>query len=396
VLAVVLSTMAVAVAGSEARPARQAGPVTLVVSPSDALLDRAVDVRVSGLRPGQMIELQAATHDALGQAWRSRLVFRASRNGVVDTHRRMRLFWGMEPAKKPVTPQPFIPSVGPTQVAIRAVAARRTLATGVLVRRGTKANVSRTDATLAAQGFVGAYFAPPPGTPGPAVLQVGGALGSYGYFPAALLAGHGYPTLSLAYFNEPGLPKTLKDVPLEYFANALRWLAAQPGVDPNRILIYGVSRGAEAALLIGTTYPQLVHGVLASSPGADVIGAYPGPGSAWTLGGKPVPDGPIPVWQISGPVLAFGGGRDLYWPSDYAVHEILERSHEHGRPDITGRIYADAGHGVGFGIPNLPTYGRVIKLGNHYIGIGGLPGANVRAWAASWPLVLRFIRTMPA
>jgi dienelactone hydrolase len=368
--------------------------VKLVVSPSSVLLDQQVDVQVRGLRPGRKIRLEATTRDALGKRWRSRLIYRADASGVVDTRSHMRLFWSLEPTTKQAEPSPFFPTVGPMTVTVRAFAGKRMLAAGSFVRQaGT--NVTRNDVTLAEEGFIGAYFAPAAGTSRPAVLQLGGGLGGYGYFPAALLAGHGYPILSLAYFNEPGLPKTLKEIPLEYFAKALRWLGEQPGVEPNRILVYGVSRGAEAALLLGAMYPELVHGVIASSPSADVLGAYPGPGAAWTLGGKPIPEGPIPVWQIPGPVLAFGGGRDLYYSSAYAVHELVERAGEHGRNNVEGRIYGDAGVGVGFAIPNLPTYGRVIKLGNHYIGVGGTPGANVRAWAASWPLVLRFIRALP-
>jgi pimeloyl-ACP methyl ester carboxylesterase len=169
----------------------------------------------------------------------------------------------------------------------------------VLIRRAQSVNVLRTDLTVAKDGLAGAYFAPSPRSHGPAVLQIGGSGGSYGHLPAALLASHGSPTLSLAYFKEPGLPQTPKDIPLEYFAKALRWLAAQPGVDPRRVIVYGVSRGGEAALLIGAMYPELVHGVIASTPSADVNGAFPGPGDAWTLGGEPVPVGPIPVWQVA-------------------------------------------------------------------------------------------------
>ena len=391
----VVATLAVGATLLAAGAGAQNAGVRLVVTPPTSLLDQAVNVHVVGLHPRQTITVVTETKDVLGKLWRSRLAYRADQHGRVNTHGHMRLLWALEPIRKSAEPSPFIPTVGPTTVTIRAVAEKRTLATGSLVRRAG-AHVTRTDATLAREGFVGAYFAPGTRARRPAVLQLGGAQGSYGYFPAAVLAGHGYPTLSLAYFNEPGLPKTLKEIPLEYFAKALRWLGAQPGVDPNRILVYGVARGAEAALLLGATYPELVHGVIASSPSADVLGAYPGPGAAWTLGGKPVLEGPIPVWQIPGPVLAFGGGKDLYYSSAYAVHELVERSAEHGRHNVEVRVYPDAGVGVGFGIPNLPTYGRVIKLGNHYIGVGGTPGANVRAWAASWPLVLRFVRTMPA
>jgi hypothetical protein len=79
------SAILVSLASAE-RAATRLLPVRLVVSPSAALLDQRVDVRVTGLRPGQLVKLEAATRDVLGRRWRSRLPFRASRSGVVDTH----------------------------------------------------------------------------------------------------------------------------------------------------------------------------------------------------------------------------------------------------------------------------------------------------------------------
>jgi dienelactone hydrolase len=240
-------------------------------------------------------------------------------------------------------------------------------------------------------GFAGTYFAPPHGEDAPAVLQLGGSLGGHAYQPAGLLASHGYPALSLAYFNEPGLPPALRDIPLEYFANALRWLSSQPGVDPSRVTVLGVSRGGEAALLLGATYPQLVHAVIACSPSSFVLGAHPGSGDAWTINGKPIPYGYIHVEDIAGPVLVTGGGKDAIWPSAAAVRDILERAREHHRDDITGHVYPNAGHGVGCIFPNVPASARIQIAPNAFVDTGGTPTANERARADSWSLLLRFL-----
>jgi acetyl esterase/lipase len=101
----------------------------------------------------------------------------------------------------------------------------------------------------------------------PAVLVFSGSGGGLTTsFAAALLAARGYPSLALAYFKVPGLPRTLNDIPLEYFTRALGVLRAQPGVDPRHVLVAGASRGGEAALLVGAYFPRLVNGVVAGCP----------------------------------------------------------------------------------------------------------------------------------
>ena len=176
---------------------------------------------------------------------------------------------------------------------------------------------------------------------GPRLLVLGGSEGGLsGTLVAALLAAHGYPALALAYFNAPGLPAQLSDIPLEYFARALRWLRAQPQVDPGHVLTLGVSRGSEAALLLGAYYPRLVDGVIASVPSDVAICSYPDcNGPAWTLHGRPLPytfqfDNPhpvddpaavIPVERIRGPVFLDCGGADAVWVSCPYARAIMTR-----------------------------------------------------------------------
>jgi dienelactone hydrolase len=184
-------------------------------------------------------------------------------------------------------------------------------------------------------------------------------------FAAALLAAHGYPSLALAYFKAPGLPQTLHDIPLEYFTGALKLLGAQPGVDPHHVLVAGVSRGGEAALLLGTYFPRLVNGVIAGVPSSVVNPGWPDDSRpAWTLRGRPLPavspsefgqpnppgkaQAVIPVERIGGPVLLACGQQDLVWPSCAYVDAITARlrAHRFAHP-VTALRYPDAGHLIG-------------------------------------------------
>jgi dienelactone hydrolase len=201
----------------------------------------------------------------------------------------------------------------------------------------------------------------------PAVLVFGGSGGGQtSSVAAALLAAHGYPSLALAYFKVPGLPQSLHDIPLGYFTGALEVLPAQPGVDPDHVLVAGESWGGEAALLLGASFPELVNGVIAGVP-SSVVNPAPGPGAsrpAWTLWGRPLPAvspsgfgrpnppgearAVIPVERIRGPVLLACGEQDLVWPSCGYVDAITARLHAHrfAHP-VTALRYRDAGHVIG-------------------------------------------------
>ena len=179
---------------------------------------------------------------------------------------------------------------------------------------------------VAADHLYGEWYRPTDrGRRMPAVVAFGGSTGGLVAMPrfARAFATNGYPALALAYFKEPGLPKQLDNIPLEYFARAIRWVQRQPGVDPEKVVLLGISRGGEGALLIGSTYPKLVHGVIAFVPSHEV-----NPG--WSFhGGQVTPFQFIRVERIRGPILTASGGRDQVWSSSVYTEQIERRLEDH-------------------------------------------------------------------
>ncbi len=197
----------------------------------------------------------------------------------------------------------------------------------------------------------------------------------------------GYTLLSLAYFNHTHLPSTCEEVPLEYFERAIVWLSKQPEVIPGEIAFLGVSKGAEAALLLGSLIPK-VAAVIALSPssvifqGVPKMGIRAEPKSSWTYREKPFPFVPfgittwnagtlistmlfgtlckihekalldkgqaekaaIPVEKIHGAVLLASGKHDNMWPSTYMCEQIISRMDSKGFGYPHSHLVFDAGH----------------------------------------------------
>jgi dienelactone hydrolase len=379
-------------------PGATAKPIPrLVVTPARALTDTPVNIRVTGLTAGQAVALTANTVDYYGNRWASRLPLKADSRGVVETKSNMKLFWSMTPTKNiPQAQRTFLSKDEAMPVQLNALVGGRVVATGTLMRSRIAADLKQSTTTLGREGFVGTFAIRPDRPPAPATLVLGGS--NPGYFTSLSLhlASNGYPSLSVGYWGMPGLPQTLENVPLEYFEKALRWLAAQPGVDPNRMAVIGLSRGEEAALLLAMHYPKLVHASVGCTGSEAVLAGFPSGPSAWTLGGKPVPLGAIPVEQIAGPVLVTGGGEDQIWPSALAVQRMVSRARTHGKTNLAGDVYPSSGHGIGCLLPNQPLTGLVEIGPNTFGSLGGTPVANEQATVKSWPRLLRFLRDTPA
>jgi dienelactone hydrolase len=384
------------------------GPAEIVVDTPVAPVDRAVHIRVTGLAPRSTATVALQANDHAGRTWRSWARFTADRRGSVDLDRSaatagtyrgtdgMGLFWSQDP----VGGRPNEDSFGPTypylrsayEVQLTVEVHGHRVGTRTLQRQWYPSGVTLTRLSLVSDGIDGVLARPPDdGRRHPAVLLFGGSEGgNVQQYTAALLAAHGFPALSIAYFGGPGLPATLKDIPLEYFVTAARRLAATAGVDPAHVLALGYSRGSEAALLLAQNFPDLFHGCLLYAPSAYANPSFPGgTGAAWTLRGAPVPNDAIPADRISGPVLAIAGDDDRLWTSTLWAHQIDgELTNANSPYPHQALIYHGAGHLVGW-VPYLSagTTGRHPVTGE-YVNFGGTRAADAASQHESWTKVL--------
>jgi dienelactone hydrolase len=155
------------------------------------------------------------------------------------------------------------------------------------------------------------------------------------------------------------------------------------------VILYGVSRGAEGALLIAAYEPHLVDAVVTSSPSLEINGAYGGkPGPAWTFHGTALPTNtPIPVGQIRVPLLLSDGGQDAIWDSAESATLIVGELHvADQRVPCINLYYPYAGHAFLGEPPYFPNSG----YGAHGP-LGATIQANALAAEQSWPKMINFL-----
>jgi dienelactone hydrolase len=392
----------------------------ILVNPRRAPLDTALDIRVVDLPPDQLVTLCASTGDQASSA-----VFRADDRGVVDLTRHaplsgsysridpMGLFWSMTPTGG---------EPGETVVEVEGVGKVR------LELLSRPDGLRRTE--VGENGLVGVLYEPDDGGTHPGVLVLGGSEGGLHEDDAALLAGHGFAALALAYFGAPGLPDDLVEIPLEYVGTALEWLGGRAG----KLGVVGGSRGGELALLVGTAFPQVeaVVSVVGSGvvtqcigPGPRLLGKLEHEAASWTFQGRPLPylpysvpqemrmhvvngepvslrpafdrsdgvpeDCEIPVERINGGVLLLSSGQDASWPcvelSEVAERRLIGHHHPFRYEHV---VYAEAGHLIA-GPPHRPATELVVPGPGVTFSMGGTPAATAAARADAWRRTVEFL-----
>jgi len=413
---------------------------SLSVRPGRALVDEVLEVDARGFDPGRRVTLTAVSALASG-TWRGAATFVADDDGVVDPGtaapvdgaydgvRPMGLFQFADPAPGA--------DVDPPTTRLSARVDGEVVATATCERRAEAAGVESV--AVEHDRLVGELLVPPGDGPHPGVLLLGGSGGGVPTGPrASLLASRGYAVLALAYFDAPGLPDELVEIPLAYFDDAVAWLSDHDAVRADPLGALGVSRGTEAAIQVAAR-TDAVRTVVAVVPGSHrfqgLSREFSGGTSAWSERGEPTPYVPfrwgwtdtlkllanlllgrpndlsmayaggladadvdcreaaaLPVAEVGGPILLVSGDDDALWPSTAFAERLLGRLDDADYPHPHEHVVAEgAGHGIS--VPYLPVGDRTVAGdGRFRFHLGGTPGAYARADAETWPRVLRTLQ----
>ena len=396
-----------------------------ISAPTSVLHDEPVAVSVSGLNPGAPYSLRAEFVSRAGTVWRAEAQFRANEKGAIELESMapvsgsyagvdpIGLFWSMENTKERQTDSSLFENDDQSVVTITAREAEKIVAQHLLVLRKRQIGISSTEIR---GDITGALFAPYKRERVPGVIVLGGSEGGIPRDRAALIASHGFAALALAYFATDDLPKELDRLPLEAVDRAVEWLRKQPIVDPNRIAIVGVSKGAELALLSASRNSR-IRAVVVIAPSSVVfqsLNRAQTSTSSWTSGGTDVPFAPfvkseafdksrrfvdlytaslqaappqarIPVERISGPILLLSGKDDALWPSAKMADEIASRlAQNRFRHAVVNRSFDDVGHHVAT-LPMRPTADSVR--------LGGKPQALAKTHIQAWREIVSFLNT---
>lgn len=471
VMGMALSTLVGVIAGVVLTVASEEGvaaKLMLHVTPESRLLTESATVVVGGAPPGSEVVIEASLTDHSGQEWSSRGVYFARHDGYVDTAKVASLagtytgvdaeglFWSMLPVALAELQEvgiadrrddwPTFPDFDSWNAPYELRKSLVEISFSARLAGAPEGSASTVTATqkvffiadgvrripIAEGELRGVLFEAPGKGPHPLAMVVTGSGGGVNEGKAALFASYGINALALAHFNYPGRPDMLLDIPVEYFSDAMAWLASRYG--QKRVAITGGSRGGEGVLLIAATYPDQVSAVVSEVPSnvlfAGCCTEDGGTGPAWTLGGEALPyfdwedksplrdteiwapgtawretfrrgiaesslDDPrvIPVENIRSPLLLVTGDADGLWAGDIASQRVIERLKANDFVYPVEHInYVGASHVVAMPMLVKSLADRVRSKAYGYLAMGGIPRANAFAQTDAFRQTVSFIK----
>ncbi|XP_037840614.2 peroxisomal succinyl-coenzyme A thioesterase isoform X1 [Chlorocebus sabaeus] len=250
--------------------------------------------------------------------------------------------------------------------------------------------------------------------PFPGIIDIFGIGGGLLEYRASLLAGHGFATLALAYYNFEDLPKNMDNISLEYFEEALCYMLQHPQVKGPGIGLLGISLGADICLSMASFLKNVSATVSINGSGIsgnkainykhssipplgydlrrirvafsglmdivdirnDLVGGYENSSM-------------IPVEKAQGPILLIVGQDDHNWRSELYAQKVSERLQAHGKEKPHIICYPGTGHYIE--PPYFPLCPASLhKLVNKHVIWGGEPRAHSKAQVDAWKQILAF------
>ncbi|XP_063053093.1 acyl-CoA thioesterase 19 [Engraulis encrasicolus] len=411
----------------------------IVVRPYRSSVDDKLVVLVEKLPPRLEVTLHALLHSEDGDFWEAfghyvsddkgcvDVTKDASTGGSYDGFEPMGLLWSMRPVpgsrpglrlRKKDVHAPWNVHISVYQKHLDAGFKETVpLACAVAERWYVAPGVQRVDVTE--RGIKGALFLPPGPGPFPALLDLWGGGGGLVEYRSALLASHGYVSLTLDYMTPKITGDTAQHVGNDYFEAAFQVLQEHPLVSAERIAIMGLSFGTSVALGMAVYSTIIKPRCLVCVSGSHVM---PVNGSLsdvfaeikknvrntrydeeqrviWRDLLMPIPDDPakkVEVGRLQCPVLLIVGEDDQNWPTSESAEDMKQMMEQAGNGHLLSiASYPGAGHLI------EPPYVPHVRGSNFMVAAsrtkvvvlwGGQTLAHCKAQEDAWQKTLAFLQ----
>ncbi|XP_066133272.1 acyl-coenzyme A thioesterase 1-like isoform X1 [Saccopteryx bilineata] len=252
--------------------------------------------------------------------------------------------------------------------------------------------------------------------PFPGIIDLFGLGGGLLEYRASLLAGHGFATLALAYYDFEDLPKKFNSTNMEYFEEALCSMLQHPQVKGPGVGLLGSSLGANICLFMASFLKNISATVSINGSGFTGISAFcykeiciPPLGldmrrikRAFSglldivdirndiVGGYEHPS-MFPIEKAEGPIFFIVGQDDHNWRSELYAQIASDRLQAHGKKKPQIISYPGTGHYI------EPPYFPMCPASLHTLPKtpviwGGEPRAHSKAQVDAWKQILTFFR----
>lgn len=195
------------------------------------------------------------------------------------------------------------------------------------------------------------------------ILHGSGGVDGRGAFYAKALQEAGIATLEITMFPQGGRPREGTQATMPHAAAALKWLAAQPNVDGQRLGVMGFSWGAGMSMLMSS---ELVQGRLGKDVPKPVAFApfYP-VCSNWVryLMNPKAPFYNVHTQMSAAPMLIHSGTRDDYEEGERPCDTLVAMWPAAAREHVTVRYVEGATHGFDSQKPARQFYDQFVHAG---------------------------------